>query len=148
MSNHPSKALTVKIINDAFYSAPQIQQGFRNSIIHDILFEECLTAERQHRKPCGRFNPPAPKGWSAQDAARYFTVKYLRSYVLRPESMPSLGQYLHIRHECFTAAAIVLEHGFKIGEWALTIAETFDSIDYARMMSWDFYAEREAKGQQ
>lgn len=141
MSNHPSKSRTIAIIRDAFRKAPEIHSGFRQ-VIQDTLYDECLAAERDHRRP----GHPAVRGFSAQDAARYFAVKYLREYLLRTDKMPEVSQYLHLRHECFTAAAIVLEYGAQLAAWVQSIDPEFERIDYARMMQWDYYAARDAEG--
>jgi len=138
MSSHPSKYRTVAIINEAFRSAPVIHSGFRE-VIQDTLYDECLAAERQHRK-----GHPVVRGFTVQDAARYFAVKYLREYLLRTDKIPEVSQYLHLRHECFTAAAIVLEFGDKLDTWVRSIDPEFERIDYARMMQWVYYADRDA----
>lgn len=133
MSNHPSKTRAVAIIREAFRKLPDIYGGFR-LVIQDTLYDECLAAERQHRK-----GHPSVDGFSVQTAAQYFAVKYLREYYLQTCKMPTVKEYLHIRHECFTAAAIILEHGPDLTEWVRGVPKEFDSIDYARMMQWDHY---------
>ena len=137
---HPSKTRTIAIVRDAFNGAPVISCGFRNVV--DMLFSECLAAEREHRKykPASCESP----SWTAHRAAQYFTVKYLREY-MSAAALPTIREYLHIRHECFTAASIVENYGEQLREWVNSIPSEFDAIDYARMSQWNYYAERDAK---
>lgn len=116
------------IILSAYRALPDIHVGFR-LIIQDTLLDECEAAERQHRR--GR---PAVRGFSTRDAARYFVVKYLRDYMLKPSSKPNLEDYLHIRRECFLAASIVQNHGAKLVSWVKSVPAEFDSVDYVDLM--------------
>jgi hypothetical protein len=137
MTTHPSKSQTVAIVRKAFSAAPDIQSGFAR-VIQDTLYDECLAAERSHRK-CKPVSCEVPS-WSAQDAARYFAVKYLREYVLSARKLPTVSEYLHIRHECFTAASIAENYRIELTQWARGIPAEFDAIDYARMSQWNWHA--------
>lgn len=124
----PCTRKQAETINRAFSSMPEMFRGFGGDKVR--LFNHCLAGERDHRS-----GHPTPRGFSAQLAARYFAVKWLREYVLKRDRLPSLRDYLHIRQECFFAAACSLEHESEaLTVWAQSIDEEFDSLDYAQLM--------------
>lgn len=130
-----TKARARSLIIEAFRNAPEIYSGFRR-VIQDTLYDECHAAEKQHRR-----GHPAVAGFSVALAAQYFAVRYVRDYMLHADKMPNVGDYLHLRHECFTAAAIVRQYGFgrgseskKLQDWIASIPPEFDAIDYPDMM--------------
>lgn len=115
------------IINRAWNDLPECFRGFGDDKAR--LYVKCLESERQHRR-VGR----APRGFSAQLAARYFVVKWLREYVTGADKLPTVADYLHIREECFMAAAMSVEHAEVLRPWAASVSPEFDTLDYAEMM--------------
>lgn len=117
------------MIDAAFRSIPDLFRSFGND--KDKLFDKCLTSERQHRN--GR---PSPRGFSAHTAARYFAVKWLHEYSTLGVNL-TVRDYLHVREECFFAAAMALEHQARLAPWAAAFALNnpgFSELDYAKLM--------------
>lgn len=122
-----SKSAQIKIIDAAFYALPQIFHGFQT--IGEKLFRMNLEAERQHRKGFGR---SAPKGFSANAAARLFTVRHLAEALEKPDRY-SVTDILHIRTECLFAQAYAAEN-------RAAILEAWDGagIDRAAVLAVDY----------
>ncbi len=116
-----------KIINEAFSRLPETYHGF--TTCKDLLLAQCTAAEKAHRS--GR---RAVSGFSVSLAGKYFTVKYLLDAVRFPERMPTAADYLSLRHEIFTAYAIVSEALPQFTGWAEGVPLGFDALDYCEMM--------------
>lgn len=127
-----SKARAVLVINTLFHRLPTLSgAAFRSGA--DLLQRECATSEREHRKGWSRYGK-SPRGFSADVAGRYFAVKYLHDY-MTSDKAPSVADYLSIRHECFTAAALVLQNREALQTWcADELFGEFTQIDYVEMM--------------
>lgn len=122
-----NKAAQLKTIDAAFNALPQIFHGFQT--IGEKLFRMNLEAERQHRKGFGR---TAPKGFSANAAARLFTVRHLIEALEKPDRY-TVTDILHIRTECLYAQAYAIEHRAAILEsWEAA------GIDHAAIMAIDY----------
>ena len=120
----------LKTIDSAFNALPQIFHHF--DTIGDKLFGMNLEAERHHRR--GR---PAPKGFSANAAARLFTVRHLAEALENPNRY-QVDDILHIRTECLHAQAYANKHRAEILEaWEKAGIKIGDvlSIDYSELMS-------------
>lgn len=115
------------IIETAYRTLPECFRGFGED--KHRLYEKCLASEREHRS--GR---PAPRGFSANLAARYFAVKWLREYSLGVDKLPTIADYLHLREECYFAAAMSVEHAGVLQPWAASVPAEFDALDYAKLM--------------
>jgi hypothetical protein len=126
-----SKSAQIKITDAAFYALPQIFHGFQT--IGEKLFRMNLEAERQHRKGFGR---SAPKGFSANAAARLFTVRHIAEALEKPERY-TVTDILRIRTECLYAQAYTDENRAAILEaWDAAGVDraAILSIDYAELM--------------
>ena len=126
-----TKAAQLKTIDAAFNALPQIFHGFQT--IGEKLFCMNLAAERQHRKGFGR---TAPKGFSANAAARLFTVRHLNEALEKPDRY-TVADILHIRTECLHAQAYAIEHRAAILEsWEAAGIDraAIMAIDYAELM--------------
>lgn len=124
-----TKAQQVKFIDRAFNALPNIERGF--SSMKEKLFEMNLKAERQHRR-----HRPAPKGFSAQAAARLFTIKHLAESLEAPDRY-TVADILCIRAECLHAQAYANEHRAEIlSAWTARGIDPADirAIDYAALM--------------
>lgn len=122
-----SKSAQIKITDAAFYALPQIFHGFQT--IGEKLFRMNLEAERQHRKGFGR---SAPKGFSANVAARLFTVRHIAEALEKPERY-TVTDILHIRTECLHAQAYAIEH-----RAAILDAWNAAGVDRAALMAVDY----------
>jgi len=98
----------LKTIEHAFNALPQIFHGFET--VSDKLFKMNLEAERQHRR-----NRPTPKGFSANAAARLFTVRHLAEALEKP-SRYQVDDIIYIRTECLFAQAYASKHRAEILE--------------------------------
>jgi hypothetical protein len=126
-----NKSAQIKITDLAFYALPQIFHGFQT--IGEKLFRMNLEAERQHRKGFGR---SAPKNFSANAAARLFTVRHIAEALEKPERY-TVTDILHIRTECLYAQAYTDENRAAILEaWDAAGVDraAILSIDYAELM--------------
>lgn len=122
-----NKAAQLKTIDAAFNALPQIFHGFQT--IGEKLFRMNLEAERQHRKGFGRV---APKGFSANAAARLFTVRHLAEALDKPERY-NVTDILHIRTECLFAQAYAAEN-----RAAILAAWEAAGIDRAAVLAVDY----------
>ena len=124
-----SKAQQLKTIDRAFYALPQIFHHYKT--IGEKLYSMNLEAERQHRK--GR---TAPKGFSANAAARLFTVLHLAQALEMPDRF-KITDVLHIRLECLYANAYAIEHRAEIlAAWDAAKVDTAEilAVDYSNLM--------------
>jgi hypothetical protein len=124
-----TKAQQVKFIDRAFYALPTISRSW--STMREELFDMNLKAERHHRR-----NRPAPKGFSANAAARLFTIKHLAESLAAPERY-TVADILCIRAECLHAQAYANEHRAEIlAAWTARGIDPADirAIDYAKLM--------------
>ena len=132
----PCTAKQRRLIRAVFDTVPEVESSFRTA--RGTVYALALASERQHRRPVftsyGRMgHPPAP-GFSADTAARYFTVKWLADYAKPGAKLPDIGAVMSIRSECYTAAAwVALEPG-TLRAWSLTIPKEFFALDYAELM--------------
>jgi len=120
----------LKTIDHAFNALPQIFHHF--DTIGDKLFRMNLEAERHHRK-----NRPTPKGFSANAAARLFTVRHLAEALEKP-SRYQVDDILYIRTECLHAQAYASKHRAEILEaWDKAGVKIDDvlAVDYAELMA-------------
>lgn len=118
---------TQKLIGRVFASLPEMHHGF-----HDcdrLLLDECVAAERQHRRGRG-----SVRGFTPVDAGRYFAAAYLHGMVTGARKVPEVGDYLSFRHELYTAAAIVHENREALTAWAATVPAEFVALDYCDLM--------------
>lgn len=124
-----TKAQQIKFIDRAFHALPNISQGF--SSMKEKLFQMNLDGERQHRR-----HRTSPKGFSAQAAARLFTIKHLAESLEAPDRY-TVADILHIRAECLHAQAYANEYRTAIlVAWAAEDIDPADirAIDYAKLM--------------
>lgn len=121
-----SKSAANKIISDCFYAIPDnIFHGFTS--MRDKLYNMELAAEKQHRA-----GYDAVKGFSAAQAAKYFTVKHLID--LRHQSY-SVESILDIRNECLYAQAYASRYAEELKPFFEYVkASQFGEIDYAELM--------------
>jgi hypothetical protein len=127
-----NKAAQLKLIDRAFNALPQIFHQYHT--FGEKLFRMNLDAERQHRKSFqGR---AAPKGFSANAAARLFTVRHLAEALENPDRY-KVADILHIRTECLYAQAYATEHRDAISNYwldaGITPAEVL-AVDYSELM--------------
>jgi hypothetical protein len=126
-----TKAQQVKFIDRAFNALPNIEQGF--SSMKEKLFQMNLDGEREHRRhQYGR----APKGFSAQAAARLFTIKHLAESLEAPDRY-TVADILCIRAECLHAQAYANAHRAEIlAAWTARGIDPAEirAIDYAALM--------------
>jgi hypothetical protein len=126
-----SKAAANKIVKELFYALPTIHIQF--STVADKMYAMELAAEKQHR--VGR---ESVKGFSAGNAAMYFTVKHLfdaMTAITTGVSLYTVKDLLHIRNECLYAQAYAEENYTALLEWMHKVESSeFSSIDYAKMM--------------
>jgi hypothetical protein len=126
-----NKAAQLKTIDHAFNALPQIFHQY--DTIGEKLYKMNLEAERQHRKGFGR---TAPRGFSANAAARLFTVLHLAQALEMPNRY-KVTDVLHIRLECLFAQAYAAEHRAAILDaWnaAKVDPAAIMAIDYAELM--------------
>ena len=126
-----TKAAQLKLIDRAFNALPQIFHQYHT--FGEKLYRMNLDAERQHRKGFGR---TAPKGFSANAAARLFTVLHLAQALEMPNRY-KITDILHIRPECIHAAAYAEEnHAAILDAWKAAEIDTAAilAIDYAELM--------------
>lgn len=122
-----SKAKANKIIKDCFYAIPEIHHGW-NGTVREILYKMELAAEKQHR------NGRTVSGFSAGNAAMYFTVQHLFNAVQHP-SVYNVVDILHVRTECLYAQAYAIEYAEKLQSWKDYMeASEFNLVDYTDMM--------------
>lgn len=124
-----SKAQQIKFIDRAFNALPTISHSW--STMRDKLFDMNLEAERHHRR-----NRTAPKGFSANAAARLFTIKHLAESLEKPDRY-TVADILHIRPECLHAQAYANEHRAEIlAAWTARGIDPAEirAIDYAELM--------------
>jgi len=120
----------LKTIDHAFNALPQIFHGFET--VSDKLFKMNLEAERQHRR-----NRPTPKGFSANAAARLFTVRHLAEALEKPNRY-QVDDILHIRTECLYAQAYANKYRAEILEaWGKAGVKIDDvlAVDYSELMA-------------
>ena len=126
-----TKAQQIKFIDRAFNALPNIERGF--SSMKEKLFEMNLAGEREHRRhQYGRTH----KGFSAQAAARLFTIKHLAESLEAPDRY-TVADILFIRAECLHAQAYANEHRAEIlAAWTARGIDPADirAIDYAALM--------------
>jgi hypothetical protein len=126
-----TKAAQLKLIDRAYHALPQIFHQY--DTFGEKLFRMNLEAERHQRKG---FNRTAPKGFSANAAARLFTVRHLAEALEKPDRY-KVGDILHIRTECLYAQAYAAEHRDAIlNYWMaaeITPAEVL-AVDYSDLM--------------
>jgi hypothetical protein len=126
-----NKTAQLKTIDKAFNALPQIFHGFQT--IGEKLYKMNLEAERQHRKWGNR---QAPRGFSANAAARFFTVRHLAEALDKPERY-TVTDILHIRTECLFAQAYATENRAAILDaWDAAGVDraAIMAIDYAELM--------------
>lgn len=126
-----TKAQQLKAIDAAFHALPQIFHHY--DTIGEKLFKMNLEAERRHRKGFGRVSP---KGFSANAAARLFTVRHLAESLEKPDRY-NVTDILHVRPECLHAQAYATEHRADIlAAWnkAEIDRAAILAIDYAELM--------------
>lgn len=124
-----SKTQQIKFIDRAFNALPTISHSL--STMRDKLFDMNLEAERHHRR-----HRPAPKGFSANAAARLFTIKHLAESLAAPERY-TVADILCIRAECLHAQAYANEHRAEIlAAWTARGIDPAEirAIDYAKLM--------------
>jgi len=120
----------LKTIDHAFNALPQIFHGFE--AVSDKLFKMNLEAERHHRR-----NRPTPKGFSANAAARLFTIRHLAEALEKPNRY-QVDDILYIRTECLYAQAYATKHRAEILEaWGKAGVKIDDvlAVDYAELMA-------------
>ena len=120
----------LKTIDHAFNALPQIFHGFET--VSDKLFKMNLEAERHHRR-----NRPTPKGFSANAAARLFTVRHLAESLEKPNSY-QVDDILYIRNECLHAQAYANKYRAEILEaWDKAGVKIDDvlAVDYSELMA-------------
>jgi hypothetical protein len=122
-----TKAAQLKTIDHAFNALPRIFHGFET--IGEKLFRMNLDAERQHRKGFGR---TTPKGFSANAAARLFTVRHIIEALEKPDRY-TVTDILHIRTECLYAQAYAAEN-----RTAILDAWSAAGVDHAAIMAIDY----------
>lgn len=127
-----SKTQANKIINECFDAIPEnIWHGF--SCMREKLFKMELAAEKQHRS--GR---DAIKGFSVNQAAKYFTVSHLFDgmvAVKENKTIYTAKDILHIRNECIYAYAYALENTDKLESfYQFVLNSEFAALDYAELM--------------
>lgn len=126
-----NKTAQLKIIDHAYNALPQIFHQYH--AFGEKLYKMNLEAERQHRKGFGR---TAPRGFSANAAARLFTVLHLAQALEMPNRY-KVTDVLHIRLECLFAQAYATEHRAAILDaWSAAKVDpaTIMAIDYAELM--------------
>lgn len=127
-----TKTQANKIVSYLFAAIPVIHVQF--STVKDKLFNMEQVAEKQHRS--GRNNP---KGFSANDAARYFTVKHLFDSlddIANDKPLYKVVDILHIRNECLYAQAYAIENNAQFQAWyELVKSSDFNKVDYSSMMA-------------
>jgi hypothetical protein len=116
------------MIDKAFYAIPHMHVGSFTAGA-ERLFALALEGETQHR----RGHPPI-RGFSANAAARYFAVKWLREYVLYQDRIPDIRGILDLRPDVIYAAALVSKFAEVLSPWVDTVPADFDAIDYAELM--------------
>lgn len=124
-----SKAQQIKFINRAFDALPTISHSW--DTMREKLFNMNLEAERHHRR-----HRPAPKSFSANAAARLFTIKHLAESLEKPDRY-TVADILHIRAECLHAQAYANEHRAEIlAAWTARGIDPAEirAIDYAALM--------------
>ena len=120
-----SKAAANKIINECFNALPYISVSF--SDVKSKMYNMELAAEKQHRS--GR---ESVKGFSAVQAAKYFTVKHLIDGV---EQTYTIDAILDIRTECLYAQAYAKRYNKELQEFFDYVRNSqFGEIDYADLM--------------
>jgi hypothetical protein len=120
----------LKTIDHAFNALPQIFHGFE--AVSDKLFKMNLEAERHHRR-----NRPTPKGFSANAAARLFTIRHLAEALEKPNRY-QVDDILYIRTECLYAQAYATKHRAEILEaWDKAGVKIDDvlAVDYSELMA-------------
>jgi len=120
----------LKTIDHAFNALPQIFHGFET--VSDKLLKMNLEAERHHRR-----NRPTPKGFSANAAARLFTVRHLAEALEKPNRY-QVDDILYIRTECLHAQAYANQHRAEILEaWDKAGVKIDDvlAVDYSELMA-------------
>jgi hypothetical protein len=126
-----NKSAQLKKIDKAFYAIPQIFHHYKT--IGETLFNMNLEAERRHRKGFGR---TAPKGFTANAAARLFAVMHLAQALTMPLRY-KVTDILHVRLECLYAQAYATEHRAAIlAAWNATGIDIDDllTVDYSELM--------------
>lgn len=122
------KKADAALIRDAFNSLPDLEFGLRSG--KAMLYEACLAAERAHRKGTNR-----RWGLTARQAARYFTVKWLRAAILEgwPAAALRPSSYLHLKPECLLTYALLDEPGLLpvLDRWLLTA--TWSDVAFAKL---------------
>lgn len=120
-----TKTQANKIVQDLFNKIPNVWHGYR--YIADKMYDMELKAEKEHRK-----NRDSVKGFSAGQAAKYFTVKHLIDG--RKQSF-KLVDILDIRHEALMGQAYATRYAAELADWfALVESSEFNEIDYSDMM--------------
>lgn len=123
----PATKKQMDVIASAYRSIPELFRGFGDD--KERLYEKCLASETQHRR-----GHPAPRGFSTANAAKYFAVKWLHEYLTESDKLPTLAQYLHMREECYFAAAMTVEHAEALAGWPDKVPAEFLALDYAALM--------------
>lgn len=95
---------------------------------------ENTAEERGHRGWGPNYDSHHDSFVTVPKAAKLFAVKQIADY-LSGEKLPELRDYLHFRKSCYTAAALVLEHGDKLR----AALKDFDlaelkALDYAELV--------------
>lgn len=122
-----TKAAQLKTIDHAYHALPQIFHGF--DTVADKLCKMNLDAERQHRKWS---NYRSPRGFSANAAARLFTVRHIAEALENPDRY-TVADILHIRTECLYAQAYTTEH-----RAAIVAAWDAAGVDRAAVLGVDY----------
>jgi hypothetical protein len=120
-----TKSQAVKLINSLFNAIPDIYQGF--GLMRDNMYFKELDAEKQHRR-----NRPSVKGFTATDAARYFTVSHLYQGATASYTIEDM---IDIRHEALLGCAYARRYAEELKEWMeLVRTSEFHLVDYAELM--------------
>jgi hypothetical protein len=121
-----TKTKANNIINECFSAIPLIHINF--SDIKTKLFKMCLDAEKEHRH--GR----TISNFSSNQAAKYFTVKYLFDGLSDPE-IYDITAIIHYRLECLYGHAYAIEYKDKLQEFKTFVESSgFSEVDYSDMM--------------
>lgn len=120
-----TKTQANKIIKDLFNAIPDIYQGFH--LVRDNMERLELKAEKEHR-----YNRGSVKGFSANDAARYFTIQHLHD---GKDNNYTIESIIDIRYEALLGCAYAKRYADKLQAWFEMVDNSqFKDIDYAELM--------------
>jgi hypothetical protein len=125
-----SKTQANKIINECFAKIPN-DLHISWSDAKSKLFAMELDAERSHRKGGMRVSV---SGFSASQAAKYFTVSHLFD-AMENGSRYTVDDIIAIRNECLYAQAYANKFRQELQAWYEYVKQSgFSGVDYADMM--------------